>query len=110
MPQECAPLTDTNSVVGRRVCGGQFIRTLARDSDEGLDHNWVSCFGFRPDQAERLLQGWVQQAETLQWWSGCTLLAVQRKRDRIHFIDVRGTENDAEFMERCGLMAVIWAT
>ena len=72
---------------------GQFIRTLARDSDEGLDHNWVSCFGFRPDQAERLLQGWVQQVETLQWWSGCTLLAVQRQRERIHFIDV---ERDGE--------------
>ena len=27
---------------------GQFIRTLAATVPEGLDQNWVSCFGFRP--------------------------------------------------------------
>ena len=67
---------------------GQFIRTLANQSSEGLDHNWVSCFGFRPEQAERLLQHWVMQESTLQWWSGCELWDVQRKGDRIQSIRV----------------------
>ena len=67
---------------------GQFIRTLALESSEGLDHNWVSCFGFRPEQAEKLLQQWVMQLPSLQWWNGCELLDVQRKGDRIQFIRV----------------------
>ena len=67
---------------------GQFIRTLALASSEGLDHNWVSCFGFRPEQAEKLLLHWVMQLPSLQWWSGCELLDVQRKGDRIQSIRV----------------------
>ena len=53
---------------------GQFIRTLASTVPEGLDQNWVSCFGFRPQHAEHLLQSWVQAEPLLQWWSGCCLL------------------------------------
>ena len=67
---------------------GQFIRTLALESSEGVDHNWVSCFGFRPEQAEKLLQQWVMQLPSLQWWNGCELLDVQRKGDRIQSIRV----------------------
>ena len=67
---------------------GQFIRTLASTSADGLDHNWVSCFGFRPEQAEQLLQRWVSQAEALQWWSGCSLRDVQRQQNRIRSIQV----------------------
>ena len=67
---------------------GQFIRTLALESSEGLDHNWVSCFGFRPEQAEKLLQQWVMQLPSLQWWNGCELLDVRRKGDRIQSIRV----------------------
>ena len=67
---------------------GQFIRTLASTSADGLDHNWVSCFGFRPEQAEQLLQRWVSQAGALQWWSGCSLRDVQRQQSRIRSIQV----------------------
>ena len=36
---------------------GAFLRGLAASEPGGLDQNWVSCFGFRPAQAEALLQG-----------------------------------------------------
>ena len=67
---------------------GQFIRTLASESETGLDQNWVSCFGFRPEQAERLFQRWVKQAASLQWWSGCDLRNVHCRQARIQSIDV----------------------
>ena len=67
---------------------GQFIRTLTDESPEGLDHNWVSCFGFRPEQAEQLLQRWVMQLPSLEWRSGCELLDLQRRGDRIQSIHV----------------------
>ena len=67
---------------------GQFIRTLAATVPEGLDQNWVSCFGFRPQQAEHLLQSWVQAEPLLQWWSGCCLLGLDRRGDRIQALDL----------------------
>lgn len=67
---------------------GQFIRTLAATVPEGLDQNWVSCFGFRPQQAEHLLQSWVQAEPLLQWWSGCCLLGIDRRGDRIQALDL----------------------
>ena len=67
---------------------GQFIRTLASTVPEGLDQNWVSCFGFRPQQAEHLLQSWVQAEPLLQWWSGCCLLGIDRRGDRIQALDL----------------------
>jgi len=38
---------------------GAFLRELERREPEGLDHNWVSCFGYRPTTAEQILQSWV---------------------------------------------------
>ena len=49
----------------------------------GLDQNWVSCFGFRPDQAEELLQHWVNQESSLCWWNNCVLQDVVRQGERI---------------------------
>ena len=67
---------------------GQFIRTLATTVPEGLDQNWVSCFGFRPEQAERLLQSWVKAEQLLQWRSGCRLETVVRRGDRIQALEL----------------------
>ena len=39
---------------------GAFLRELERREPEGLDHNWVSCFGYKPDTAELILQAWVK--------------------------------------------------
>ena len=41
---------------------GAFLRGMAEREPEGLDQNWVSCFGFRPIQAEALLQELVVNA------------------------------------------------
>ena len=67
---------------------GQFIRTLATTVPQGLDQNWVSCFGFRPEQAERLLQSWVKAEQLLQWRSGCRLETVVRRGDRIQALEL----------------------
>ena len=62
---------------------GAFLRELARREPEGLDHNWVSCFGYRPITAEAILQDWVQAEPQLLWWPQCRLLAVERQGSRI---------------------------
>ena len=62
---------------------GAFLRALEQAEPEGLDQNWVSCFGYRPASAEAILQGWVSELANLQWWPNCRLLAVQRQGARI---------------------------
>jgi hypothetical protein len=62
---------------------GSLLRALEQNEETGLDHNWVSCFGYRPTTAEAILQGWVAAEPHLQWWHGCTLLEVERQGDRI---------------------------
>lgn len=62
---------------------GAFLRALEQAEPEGLDQNWVSCFGYRPASAEAILQGWVRELPNLQWWPSCRLLAVQRQGARI---------------------------
>ena len=62
---------------------GAFLRALEQAEPEGLDQNWVSCFGYRPATAEAILQGWVQELPKLKWLPGCKLLAVERKGSRI---------------------------
>ena len=47
---------------------GAFLRALEQAEPEGLDQNWVSCFGYRPASAEAILQGWVSELANLQWW------------------------------------------
>ena len=57
---------------------GAFLRELEQGEPEGLDQNWVSCFGYRPRTAETILQNWLQQETRLLWWPGCQLLNVER--------------------------------
>ena len=58
---------------------GAFLRELDTREPEGLDHNWVSCFGYRPLTAETILQNWLQQEAKVVWWSCCQLLSVERE-------------------------------
>ena len=57
---------------------GAFLRELDQGEPEGLDQNWVSCFGYRPRTAETILQKWLNQESRLLWWPGCRLLNVER--------------------------------
>jgi hypothetical protein len=67
---------------------GALLRQLAREEPEGLDHNWVSCFGYRPATAEAILRRWVAAAPGLQWWPQCRLRAVRRRGDRITALEL----------------------
>jgi len=67
---------------------GAFLRELERQEPTGLDHNWVSCFGYRPATAETILQGWVQAEAKLLWWPQCRLLAVDRSGSLITAVRV----------------------
>jgi hypothetical protein len=72
---------------------GAFLRELARCEPEGLDHNWVSCFGYQPATAEAILRRWLAAEPLLSWWSHCRLRQVQRRGDRIESLAVeRGLE------------------
>ncbi|EDY37367.1 conserved hypothetical protein [Cyanobium sp. PCC 7001] len=62
---------------------GALLRELARREPEGLDHNWVSCFGYRPATAEAILREWVAAVPQLDWWPNTRLLAVKRQQDRV---------------------------
>ena len=62
---------------------GALLRDLEASVPDGLDHNWVSCFGFRPSQAEAILQRWVAEESRLHWWSDVELLELERSADRI---------------------------
>ena len=57
---------------------GAFLRELEAVEPDGLDQNWVSCFGYRPQTAETILQNWLHQESRLIWWPGCRLLSVER--------------------------------
>lgn len=61
---------------------GAFLRALAGAEPEGLDHNWVSCFGYRPATAEAILQDWVGRLPNLAWWPASTLRSVERRGSR----------------------------
>ena len=65
---------------------GALLRALAVEEAEGLDHNWVSCFGYRPATAERILRRWVAAEPLLRWWPGCRLREVERHGERIHAV------------------------
>jgi hypothetical protein len=67
---------------------GAFLRQMEEITPEGLDQNWVSCFGFRPNQAEAVLQRWVREESKLQWWPQAELLQVSCRGDRIESISV----------------------
>ncbi|MEB3306707.1 MAG: FAD-dependent oxidoreductase [Cyanobacteriota bacterium] len=67
---------------------GAFLRELQHQEPEGLDHNWVSCFGYRPATAEAILQRWVGQLPLLRWWPNCAMRAVERQGPRIEAVVV----------------------
>ena len=62
---------------------GAFLRALAAETPGGLDHNWVSCFGYRPATAEAILRRWVASESRLHWWPLARLDAVERRGDRL---------------------------
>lgn len=67
---------------------GAFLRELEQREPEGLDHNWVSCFGYRPTTAESILQDWVRAEPKLLWWPRCRLLEVERQGSLIVALQV----------------------
>ncbi|WP_323270659.1 FAD-dependent oxidoreductase [Synechococcus sp. CCY9201] len=80
---------------------GALLRALEHREPSGLDHNWVSCFGFRPRTAETILQEWVAAEPRLRWWPGCRLLDVRRQGDRISAVRVQvGPEGGTNQGER----------
>ena len=62
---------------------GALLRALAAAEPTGLDHNWVSCFGFRPATAEAILRQWVQDLPNLRWMPNCLLCEVGCQGDRV---------------------------
>jgi len=67
---------------------GALLRSLAAEERGGLDHNWVSCFGYRPATAEAILRRWVASESLLTWWPDCRVLAVERRGSRISEVSV----------------------
>jgi len=74
---------------------GALLRALAEEEPTGLDHNWVSCFGYRPASAERILRRWLAAETLLQWWPCCRLDEVLRRGDRIEALHVRSGAQQA---------------
>ncbi len=66
---------------------GALLRQLAAEEPEGLDQNWVSCFGYRPASAEGILRRWVRAA-AVEWWPNCQLRGVRRQGDRIAALEL----------------------
>lgn len=77
---------------------GALLRAVAVAEPSGLDHNWVSCFGFRPATAEAVLRGWVAATPNLQWLPGCDLVAVERRGARVHSVTVERAGNGLTVM------------
>ena len=67
---------------------GAFLRQLELEEPSGLDHNWVSCFGYRPQTAERILQRWVAAEPRLEWRPHCRLEQVHRQQGRLHSLEI----------------------
>lgn len=79
---------------------GEFLHGIADLEPNGLDQNWVSCFGFRPNTAEQLLRDWVGRETQLQWLPSCELLSVTRQEDRIDQLRVRTAEDQHQITAR----------
>ena len=67
---------------------GAFLRQLELEEPTGLDHNWVSCFGYRPQTAEQILQGWVTAESKLEWRANCKLEQVHCRQGHIHSVQI----------------------
>jgi hypothetical protein len=62
---------------------GALLRALEQEEPEGLDQNWVSCFGYRPATAERILRRWLAAEAKITWWPNCSLLEVMSRHNLI---------------------------
>ena len=62
---------------------GAFLRELRQREEEGLDHNWVSCFGYKPSTAEAILRDWCAAQANLLWWPHAQVESIQRSGSRI---------------------------
>jgi hypothetical protein len=67
---------------------GAFLRELQRREPEGLDHNWVSCFGYRPATAEALLREWCTAEPLLHWSPGVRIRGAHRQGRHLAALDV----------------------
>ncbi|MCP9774556.1 FAD-dependent oxidoreductase [Cyanobium sp. WAJ14-Wanaka] len=67
---------------------GAFLRALAHNEPEGLDQNWVSCFGYRPATAEAILRRWCGAEALLQWWPQVELRSVRSQGNRIRAVEI----------------------
>ena len=67
---------------------GAFLRQLELEEPTGLDHNWVSCFGYRPQTAEQILQRWVAAEPKLEWRANCKLEQVHCRQGHIHSVQI----------------------
>jgi hypothetical protein len=75
---------------------GAFLRALRLAEPEGLDHNWVSCFGYRPSTAEAILRHWVRAEPRLVWIPACRLLAIHRRGDRLTHLRIAHAEGEQD--------------
>ncbi len=67
---------------------GALLRALEEEEPDGLDQNWVSCFGYRPATAEQILRRWLAAEALIQWWPHCNLLEVVNQQERITALHV----------------------
>lgn len=67
---------------------GAFLRGLQNREPEGLDHNWVSCFGYRPATAEALLRDWCAGEPSLHWWPKARVTGAHSQGRRLKSLDV----------------------
>ena len=79
---------------------GALLRELNQREPGGLDHNWVSCFGYRPATAEAILREWLTAEPLLRWWPNCRLLAVTGRQGRIERIECEHGSQRLSFLPR----------
>lgn len=62
---------------------GAFLRALRDRQPSGLDHNWVSFFGYEPKIGAQIFADWVAELPSLHCITGQIPLEVHRTGDRI---------------------------
>ena len=76
---------------------GAFLRQLELEEPSGLDQNWVSCFGYRPQTAERILQRWVAAEPKLEWRPHSRLEQVHGQQGRLHSVEIHSANGVETF-------------
>jgi hypothetical protein len=67
---------------------GALLRALAATTPGGLDQNWVSCFGYRPADAEVILRRWLAAEPRLRWLPLCRVRQLDLQDGRIRDVTV----------------------